>query len=54
MQDAGLFQRCNRILVLDGGRIVEEGTYDALIQQGGFFADLAARQQLTPKQQTGN
>jgi ABC-type multidrug transport system fused ATPase/permease subunit len=33
-------------LVLDGGKIIEDGTYDGLIAQGGFFAELVARQQL--------
>ena len=39
-------RHCDRILVLDGGRIVEDGSYDALIEKGGFFADLVARQRV--------
>ena len=39
-------RHCNRILVLDGGKIVEEGTYEELIQAGGLFADLVERQRL--------
>lgn len=39
-------RHCDRILVLDGGTIVEDGSYDALIENGGFFADLVARQRL--------
>jgi len=35
----------DRILVLDGGRIVEDGTFDALMTQGGLFAELMKRQQ---------
>jgi len=37
---------CDRILVLDGGKIIEDGTYDELIAKNGFFADLVARQRL--------
>ncbi len=37
-------RRCSRILVLEDGRIVEEGTYDELIKKNGFFADLVRRQ----------
>lgn len=33
---------CDRILVFDGGRIVEEGTYDDLVEMGGIFANLVA------------
>ena len=39
-------RQCDRILVLDKGRIVEEGTYGELIEMKGFFAELVARQQL--------
>ena len=39
-------KQCDRILVLDGGRIVEDGTYDELIAKKGQFAELVARQRL--------
>jgi ABC-type multidrug transport system fused ATPase/permease subunit len=39
-------RNCDRILVLDGGRVAEEGTYEGLIEQGGLFADLVAKQLL--------
>ena len=39
-------RHCDRILVLDGGRIIEDGTYDELIEKGGFFAELVERQRL--------
>ena len=32
------------ILVIDGGRIVERGTHDELVAQGGLYADLYRRQ----------
>ena len=37
---------CDRIIVLDGGNIVEDGTYDELIKNDGFFAELVKRQQI--------
>ena len=39
-------RRCDRIIVLDKGKIIEDGTYDELIRNGGFFAELVARQRL--------
>ena len=39
-------RHCDRILVLDGGRILEDGTYDELIEKKGFFAELVERQRL--------
>ena len=39
-------RRCSRILVLDGGKIAEDGTYDELIARGGLFAELVERQRL--------
>jgi len=39
-------RHCNRILVVDGGKIAEEGTYEELIAQDGLFAELVARQRL--------
>jgi ATP-binding cassette subfamily B protein len=35
---------CDRILVLDNGRIVEQGTHDSLIKLGGLYARLAKLQ----------
>jgi ATP-binding cassette, subfamily B, bacterial len=37
-------QRCDRILVLDHGRIVEEGTHASLSSAGGLYARLAKLQ----------
>ncbi len=39
-------QDCDRILCLDGGRIVEEGNYEELMGRHGFFAELVKRQQI--------
>jgi len=36
----------DRILVIDRGRVVEEGTYDDLMSRKGHFNRLAARQML--------
>ena len=35
---------CDRIIVLDKGRIIEEGSYQALMKVNGVFAELARRQ----------
>ena len=39
-------QHCDRILVLDKGRICEEGTYEELIEKNGVFAELVKKQRL--------
>lgn len=39
-------RQCDRILVLDGGKIVEDGAYDELITAKGLFAELVRRQTL--------
>lgn len=39
-------RQCDRIFVLDGGRIAEEGTFDELSANGRLFATLIKRQQL--------
>ena len=36
--------KADRILVMDGGRIVEEGTHRSLVAQGGIYARLAELQ----------
>lgn len=39
-------QHCDRILYLQEGRIVEDGTYQELLEKNGYFAKLVERQQL--------
>ena len=39
-------QRADRILVVDGGRIVEAGTHEVLLAQGGLYSRLHALQRL--------
>jgi len=40
----GSARLCDRVLVLDRGRLVEEGTHDALVAAGGLYARLWALQ----------
>lgn len=39
-------RHADRIIYLDGGKVVEEGTYDELIERNGYFARLVERQRL--------
>ena len=39
-------RQCDRIIVLDKGHIIEDGTYDELIAKKGYFAELVERQRV--------
>ncbi len=39
-------QNADRIVVVDGGRIVEEGTHDSLMKKGGLYARLVEMQKI--------
>lgn len=39
-------QNADNIVVMDDGRIVEQGTHSALLQQGGLYASLVLHQTL--------
>ena len=39
-------RHCDRILVMEDGAMIEEGTYEQLIEKNGVFADLVERQRL--------
>ena len=47
-------RNADRIYVIDAGRVVEEGTHDALVAHGGLYARLARQQSLdgTPSVET--
>ena len=42
----------DRIVVLDEGRIAEQGTHDDLRKNGGFYAELCQRQELSAELET--
>lgn len=35
---------CNRIIVLDGGKVAEDGSYEELLAKGGLFSEIIKRQ----------
>ena len=39
-------RHCDRIVVLEDGKILEDGNYDELLAQGGLFAELVERQRI--------
>ena len=39
-------RQCDRIVVLEKGKIIEDGTYEELISRKGFFAELVERQRV--------
>lgn len=47
-------RQCDRILVLDKGKIAEDDTYEELIQQNGMFAQLVARQRFDENMDSQN
>ncbi|NLA69733.1 MAG: ATP-binding cassette domain-containing protein [Clostridiales bacterium] len=42
-------KQCDRIIVLKNGNIVEDGTYETLIEKNGHFAELIERQRVDSK-----
>jgi subfamily B ATP-binding cassette protein MsbA len=41
-------QKADRIVVIDKGRVADQGTHEELIARGGLYADLVRMQDLTP------
>ncbi len=39
-------RRCDRVVVLDAGRVVEEGTHEELVPRGGLYASFAEEQRI--------
>ena len=38
-------RQCDRIIMLEDGKIIEDGTYEELLAKNGKFAEMVARQQ---------
>lgn len=47
-------RQCERIILLEGGAILEDGTYDELMARQGAFWQLVQRQQVEPDPQEAN
>jgi ATP-binding cassette subfamily C protein len=39
-------RECNRIIVLNNGRVAEDGSYDELMAKGGLLSDIIKRQKI--------
>lgn len=46
-------RQCDRIIVLDKGKIIEDGKYEELIEKDGYFAELVSRQRLDDTEYIG-
>ena len=46
-------RQCDRIIMLEDGKIIEDGTYEELLALNGHFAEMVARQRLEGKELTG-
>ena len=46
-------RQCDRIIVLDKGKIIEDGKYEELLEKDGYFAELVSRQRLDDTEYIG-
>lgn len=46
-------RHCDRVIVLEDGSIMEDGSYDELIAKGGYFSQLVERQRLDEEELVG-
>lgn len=46
-------RQCDRIIVFDKGKIIEDGKYEELLEKDGYFAELVSRQRLDDTEYIG-
>jgi subfamily B ATP-binding cassette protein MsbA len=46
-------EKCDKIFVLESGKVVQEGGFSDLKQKGGFLSNIAQNKEASPATKTG-